>query len=129
MHDGRLVVCTEIGEILLLETNGSFLAYIPESPHEEEKDFKIEAITAFTRGFIVSGEDRIYAYEKTEDPNVPYRAICNSTENPNSNFMSLCLSQSEDYLYCITQQNQLLKVDIPLYEGSDQIPKFDYVHS
>ena len=128
MQDGRLVVCTELGEVMLLETDGSFMAYIPESPIEEEGGFKIEAIVAFTRGFIVSGEDKIYAYEKTEDPHVPYRMISNPTENPNSNFMSMCLSQSEDYLYCITQQNQLLKVDIPLYEGSDQQPRFDDVH-
>jgi hypothetical protein len=103
MQDGRLVVCTEVGEIMLLETDGSFMAYIPESPVEEEGNFKIEAIVPFTRGFIVSGEDKIYAYEKTEDAHVQYRMISNPTENPNSNFMSMCLSQSEDYLYCITQ--------------------------
>jgi len=119
MNDGRLVVCTELGEIMVLETNGEFLAYVPESPIEDEGEFKIEAITAFTRGFIVSGEDKIYAYEKTEDPNVLYRPIGMPTESQNATFMSLCLSQSEDYLYCITKQNQLMKVDIPLYDGSD----------
>ena len=66
MTDGRIVVCTELGEIMLLETDGSFLAYIAESPVEEE-EWKIEAIYPFSRGFIVSGEDKIYAYEKTED--------------------------------------------------------------
>jgi len=103
MNDGRLVVCTELGEIMVLETNGEFLAYVPESPIEDEGEFKIEAITAFTRGFIVSGEDKIYAYEKTEDPNVLYRPIGMPTESQNATFMSLCLSQSEDYLYCITK--------------------------
>jgi hypothetical protein len=81
MNDGRLVVCTELGEIMLLETDGSFKNYIAESPIEDEGEFKIEAITAFTRGFIVSGEDKIYAYEKTEDQDVPYRPIGMPTES------------------------------------------------
>ena len=68
MQDGRLIVCTELGEIILCETDGSYMAYIPESPSEDEgAPFKIEAITPFSRGFIVSGENKIYAYEKTED--------------------------------------------------------------
>jgi len=119
MNDGRLIVCTELGEIMLLETDGSFKAYIPESPIEDEGEFKIEAITPFTRGFIVSGEDKIYAYETTEDPNVPYRPIGMPTEYAKSTFMSICLSQNEEFMYCITAQKQLLKVDIPLYEGSE----------
>ena len=119
MNDGRLIVCTELGEIMLLETDGAFLAYIPESPCEEDGEFKIEAISAFSRGFVVSGDQRIYAYEKTEDPNVPYRPIGTPTENHNQTFTSLCLSQNEEYLYCISKQNQLLKVDIPLYENAE----------
>lgn len=102
MNDGRLVVCTELGEIMLLETDGAFKNYIAESPIEDEGEFKIEAICAFTRGFIVSGEDKIYAYEKTEDQDVPYRPIGMPTESNQSNFMSMCLSQNEEFLYCIT---------------------------
>jgi len=69
MQDGRLIVCTELGEIMLLETDGAYMAYIPESPRYEDRDtvFKIESITPFSRGFIVAGENKIYAYEKTED--------------------------------------------------------------
>ena len=133
MHDGRLIVCTEAGEIMLLETDGSYMSYIPESPCEEDRNtpFKIESITPFSRGFIVSGKNKIYAYEKTEDQRVPYRLITKpieTSENPGHHFMSTCLSQSEDYLYCVTKQNQLKKVDIPLYDGADTTPKFEDVH-
>ena len=112
MHDGRLIVCTEAGEIILCETDGSYMSYIPESPIEEDRNapFKIESITPFSRGFIVSGKNKIYAYEKTEDQRVPYRLITRpieTAESPGHHFMSTCLSQSEDYLYCVTKQNQL----------------------
>ena len=40
----------------------------------------------------------------------------------------MALSHTEDILYFVTRTNQLLKVDIPLYEGADQKPKFDFVH-
>ena len=42
--------------------------------------------------------------------------------------MSTCLSQSEDKLYCVTEQNQLKKVDIPLYDGADASMRFEDVH-
>jgi hypothetical protein len=41
---------------------------------------------------------------------------------------SLTLSHSEDYIYFITKSKQLLKVDIPLYDGSEQKSKVDFVH-
>jgi len=78
MYDGRMVVCTELGEIILCETDGSYMAYIPDSPADEE--FKIESIVSFSRGFIIAGNGQIFAYEKTEDPKVPYRLITNPIE-------------------------------------------------
>lgn len=137
MHDGRLVVCTEVGEIILCETDGSFLTFIPDSPTDEA--FKIECIQSFSRGFIVAGNGLIYAYEKCEDGGAPYRLITNPIEvrleskdnlgsNMNYQITSMTLSHTEDYVYIITKSNQLLKADIPLYEGADSKPKFDFVH-
>ena len=40
----------------------------------------------------------------------------------------MCLSHTEAYIYFITKNNQLLTVDIPLYDNSEQKPKFDFVH-
>ena len=77
MTDGRLIVCTEVGEIFLCEENGSYMAYIPESPTDD--NFKLEACVAFSRGFIVAGNEngngKFYAFEKCEDSKVPYRLI------------------------------------------------------
>lgn len=72
MTDGRLIVCTEVGEIIILEDDGEFVAFLPDSPMQEE-EFKIECICPMQRGFIVAGNGRIYVYEKQEDPQAPYR--------------------------------------------------------
>ena len=54
MHDAMLIVCTEIGEIIVCETDGSYLTYIYESPINYY-EFKIESIIPFSRGFIIAG--------------------------------------------------------------------------
>ena len=70
---GRLIVCTENGEIMLCETSGEFMAYIHDSPGES---FKIQTIVPFSRGFIVGCENgMILAYERVEDPRYPYRRV------------------------------------------------------
>ena len=115
MQDGRLVVCTEVGEIIVLETDGSYSAFVPDSPVENE--FKIEAIVATARGFIIAGDGLIYAFEKSEDPRIPYRLITEPIEvkmdssdskssfGPNVNFSisSMTLSSQEDYIYFVTK--------------------------
>jgi hypothetical protein len=40
MNDGRLIVCTEVGEIIILEDDGAFVGMLPDSPMLEE-DFNI----------------------------------------------------------------------------------------
>ena len=66
---GRLIVCTENGEIMLCETSGEFMNFIHESPGE---GYRITTIVPFSCGFIISGENgMISAYERVEDPQVP----------------------------------------------------------
>lgn len=145
-----MIVCTEVGEIILCETDGSFMNFIPESPVDND-DFKIEAVIPFSRGFIIAGNSsgadgvngnggKFYAYEKCEDDRVAYRLISkepfevrvdqsqNVLTNMNYQISSIALSQNEDYIYFTTKSNQIMKVDIPLYDGAETIPRFDFVH-
>jgi WD40 repeat protein len=141
MNDGRLVVCTEVGEIILCESDGLFMNYIPESPTDEA--FKIEAVMPFSRGFIIAGNEngigKFYAYEKSEDPRVAYRLISKepyevkmdlnvNMHSMNMQISSIALAHSEDYVYFTTRSNQIMKADIPLYDGAEQMPKFEFVH-
>jgi hypothetical protein len=136
MGDGRLIVCTEVGEIFLCEESGSYMTYIPESPTDD--NFKLEACVAFSRGFIVAGNEngngKFYAFEKCEDPKVAYRLINKEPitvrmEPHNHEISSIAISHSEDYVYFTTKSGQLLKVDLPLYDGAEVVPRFDFVHS
>jgi len=40
---------------------------------------------------------------------------------------SMCLSFQEDVIYFISKNNQLMKVDVPLYDGN-MVNKFEYLH-
>ena len=130
---GRLIVCTENGEIMLCETSGEFMNFIHESPGE---GYRITTIVPFSRGFIISGENgMISAYERVEDPKYPYRRTKNIecrldqtqqyqlTAFPIS---SMCLTSTEDQLFFITDNMQLIKTNIAL-DGTDDVSKFDYV--
>jgi hypothetical protein len=75
LADGKLAVCNDVGQVILCDTDGSYIAYIPDSPFNEQ--VKIDVIQSFSRGFIIAGNEHIYVYEKTEDPSAPYRSVAN----------------------------------------------------
>ncbi len=54
MPDGRLIVCTDQGEIMLLESSGDYKMLLAESPGE---GFFIETIIVYSKGFIIGGEN------------------------------------------------------------------------
>ena len=54
MPDGRLIVCTDQGEIMVLEGQGDYKTLLAESPGE---GFYIECIITYTKGFIIAGEN------------------------------------------------------------------------
>jgi hypothetical protein len=65
LDSGRLIVCTELGEIMLLENSGEYLCFIHQSPMN---GFKIQCIIPYNKGFIIGGESgEIIAYEKMDD--------------------------------------------------------------
>jgi len=140
LSDGKLAVCNDVGQIILCDTDGSYIAYIPDSPFNEQ--VKIDVIVAFSRGFIISGNEHIYVYEKTEDPSAPYRSVANPLpvkmdvkdqsqsfgSNMTYEITSMALSHSEEHVNFLTSSNQFLRCELPLYEGSDAKPKFEFVH-
>jgi hypothetical protein len=73
LPDGRLIVCTDQGEIMLLESSGDYKMLLAESPGE---GFYIECVITYSKGFIIAGEyGQIMIYEKSEEPKNPYHRI------------------------------------------------------
>jgi hypothetical protein len=113
MGNSNLIVCTEIGEIILCGMDGAFELYIPESPTED--NFKLEAIIPFSRGFIVGGNEngnaKFYAFEECDDPKIGYRLInrepisLRMENNEKHEVTSMAISNSEDYIYFTTKSN------------------------
>jgi len=79
LPDGRLLVCTDKGEIMLLEMNGDWKMSLNEAPGD---DFYIECIQTYQKGFIIAGDNgQIMIYEKSEDPKNPYNKIAKLPQN------------------------------------------------
>ena len=70
LPDGRILVCNDFGDILLLESGGEYKYQLPEAPGS---GFKIEKILIFSKGFIICGDfGQIQVYEKSEEVKNPY---------------------------------------------------------
>ena len=70
LPDGRLIVCTDQGEIMLLESSGEYKTLLT-GPGD---GVYIESIITYSKGFLIAGE-KIIVYEKSEDPKNPYTRV------------------------------------------------------
>lgn len=70
--DDRLILYTDMGEILLVEKDGDFKMMLKESPGEQ---FSIRyAINSRPNGFVIANTTgRYMVYEEIGDPKCPYR--------------------------------------------------------
>ena len=101
---------------------------------------RIDAVHPYSRGLIFSGQDGyIWPYEGTSNEAQVYRPqqepICSKdreviskSEIPEASIAQLVLNSTEDILYYIDRNNQLLKVNIAL-DGTDvESTRSEYVH-
>ena len=126
LPDGRLLIGTDKGDIMLLEQSGDYKMSINEAPGD---DFYIDCIMTYQKGFIIGGDNgTIMIYEKSEDPKNPYTRIAKlpsgekGQQNRDSEYPELMaevmfsrikhmsLASSEDYIVFSTENNQLMKV-------------------
>jgi hypothetical protein len=116
MQDEKIIVCTDQGEIMLLESSGEFKLMLTDSPGE---GFYIETIVAYGKGFIIAGMNgQIIIYERLEDLKTHYRRSATLPSNSESKadkefaqllagimstkIRSLALSNTEDTLFFTT---------------------------
>ena len=140
MPDGRLIVCTDQGEIMLLEGSGDYKMLLAESPGE---GFFIETIIVYSKGFIIGGENgQIMIYEKSEEPKNPYHRIAtlptttdakSDKDYPmlmagvmSSKVRCMSLNATEDSLVFTTENNQLMRVPINIERPTDDA-KYEYL--
>lgn len=132
----QLIVATANGDILVCAMTGEFMMYVPASPQGS----RIDCVIPYSRGLIFSGEGgMIWPFESTSNESQVYRpqqeAICSAdreliskSEIPEESITQLVLNSTEDVLYYIDRNNQLLKVNIAL-DGTDvESTRSEYVH-
>ena len=132
LPDGRLIICTDQGEIMLLETDGSYKMQL-ESPGD---GFHIECVQTFSKGFIIGGDNgQIYIYEKSEEPKNPYNSSPllpqQSDKNDKSDYHELMasvmtsrikcmtLSSTDDMIVFTTENNQIMKAAFSIDRAND----------
>ena len=75
----RIVVATEEGDVMLLDCEGVFLAYIPESPRH---GMRIECLILAQHGLIVAGlNGHIWTYNSSSNEEVHYSLCKHTIEN------------------------------------------------
>jgi len=112
---GYIIVCTDNGEMLVLQNSGLFKAFILESPLGKN----IECIYPYAKGVIVAVADNFFFYhtETDDDDNdrMPLRRIADSaaiqmatketfSHERNNNVMCIAVPSKEDQIYIMTQQ-------------------------
>lgn len=139
LPDGRAIVCTDQGELLLIESGGDYKMILNCSPGD---GFYIEAIITYQKGFIIAGDTgQIMIFEKTDEPQHPYARLATlptvdaKAEKDYPKLMlsimacrikSLALSQSEDKIVFTTENNQLMQVSIN-FERANEETKYEYL--
>lgn len=142
LADTNLVVCTEEGEIIVLDNGGQYQGCVSQ-PSEHQG--KIDCIIPLNqRGFLISSGGTIQPYEKVDDQGEPYQVMTqtpmkvyetavkefNLPVTTTYNITSMCMSKNNDHtVFFITENNQLLKTEVPMYEESaDPLIKVEQVH-
>ena len=139
LPDGRLLICTDQGEIMLLEANGDYKMMLQESPCD---GFYIECIQTYSKGFIIAGDNgTIMIYDKNEDAKNPYIRNAKLPQNDKkdkgeysqlltgimqSRIRCMALSATDDCIIFTTDNNQLMKVNVNLESPLDE-SKYEYL--
>jgi hypothetical protein len=132
----RIVLCSERGDLLLCENSGEYYAFIDRDERQHENRPKV--IMSYTRGFILGwSTGLVQAYERYDDPYTGtssykrVREMMTQLEHPHQlmslPLSSMALTSTEDTLYLITENNQLLRASISLDLAAEDTSRFEYV--
>eukprot|EP01035_Chromulina_nebulosa_P020040 gene20040-26020_t len=117
----RLVISTEIGELLLFENLEYRTMIYPTNNDDKHKS--ISCIISTSRGFLTGGRDgEIQSFERKDETKEYYhRDDVYNLPNNNSNILVMTIG-SDDTLVCATESQQLLYISISnLYNLNNQL--------
>jgi len=134
LHDDRLILCTESGDILLFDQGSEFKMVLPCSPNTQAQAVGLSAagslltIAAYSKGFVCGGDKgTITVFERSDDPKEIFRKARDMKVEQESPVKSVAVSPSDEFV-AVTVANQLYQLSLSsdLLKTEDG-PSFDYV--
>ena len=141
LPEGKIIICTDQGELLLLESTGEYKMLLSCSPGD---GFYIESITNYSKGFMIAGDTgQIMVFEKSDEPKKPFTHVATwpnvdpkeEKKYPElflsimaSRIKCIALSSNDDTLVFSTANNQLMKVNVNLEKKMNESSiKYEYL--
>lgn len=136
LKEGKFLIGTDQGEIMLFESNGDYKMLLQESPGES---FYIETMRTCGTGFIIAGDKgQIMIFDKTDKQQSPFHSVATHpsqaiagqntealqkilTNIRSSRIKSLTLSKNEDMLVFSTSERQIIKMSISVDRPNDDV--------
>lgn len=124
--DSRLIVCTAEGDVIICHESGEFKSVLPDSPNKGEK-IHIVSVAPWSRGLVLGGKHgEIVIFDKQEDMEAPFKFMKQeqytveraTTEKPA--ITSIAITSTEDMIFFITSNNQLVRLNISLDVNDDE---------
>jgi WD40 repeat protein len=108
MPDGRLVIGTDNGEIIIFDSACEFRGYVTVGLD----NWRVECILPYSRGFLVAGEDAsVHIFERhPEDIRNQYQRLPRAlviAEHITRTIKAITLSPNEDQLVCALDNSQM----------------------
>jgi hypothetical protein len=143
LPEGRILVGTDQGQLILCEQNGEYRKVLNDGNNGE--GFYIEKFLVYKRGFIISGDfGQMKVYANIGEPQNPYQLIASLPDRENtgkisqeqldviaslhnSRIKSMDLSHDEDALIFTTDQNQIYKMGISLVDTKNVETAYEYL--
>eukprot|EP00397_Hematodinium_sp_SG-2012_P002542 GEMP01002549.1.p1 GENE.GEMP01002549.1~~GEMP01002549.1.p1 ORF type:complete len:1215 (+),score=317.57 GEMP01002549.1:306-3950(+) len=131
MHDDRLVLCTESGDILLFDQGSEFKMVLPCSPNAvsgTQAHRSLLTIAAYSKGFVCGGDKgQVKVFERSDDPKEVFRKAKDMCVDQSEAITCLAVTPSDEFV-AVTVANQLYQLSLSsdLLKTEDG-PSFDYL--
>lgn len=128
-NEVRLVVCTDQGEIIVLDANGEYKSLLASSPGD---GFWIECIFPFSKGFLIGGDNGIiFIFNRNpEDSKLLFKREPHALRVQDSEgvrIKQMCVTPQTEYLLVVCMENnQLMKLPLNV-DRLEDINRFDPV--
>lgn len=110
-NEVRLVVCTDQGEVIVLDANGEYKSLLASSPGD---GFWIECIVPFSKGFLIGGDNGImHIFNRNpEDSKLLFKREPHALrvqDSEGTKIRQMAITPQTEYLLVVCMENNQIK--------------------